>query len=141
MNKMNFTKPAALTKITKIRHLLSLRAMNAHELAEALPLSKRWVIEYMKHLHSTEQAHILRWDKHISARKKRHAIDVWALGPGVDAPRPRPDTPTERRKREWKRIKDDVERHISINQRRATLRHLKDVTKLAAANNIFQKAA
>lgn len=125
MAKLQFTRPAALARMQRIELLLSQQPMNAHQLAQALPLSKRWVLEYLQHLRGLQRVHITRWDKEIAERKKRHAIEVWTLGAGEDAPRPEADGLKVRRRRAWEAVKADEDRHELINAKRRVRRRIK----------------
>ena len=133
MARLTFTKPAALTKLQRIRDMLATRPMNVHEIAQALPISKRWALAYVAHLHENQQIHVLRWDKEIEARAKRHATEVWMLGPGIDAPRPAPDGHTTRAKRAWESLKADPERHMVTLAKRRVRRRLRKLRPDPAA--------
>lgn len=119
MGTLNFSKKSSNLKLNRIQAILSIRPMNIHEISRALPLSKRWSLEYIRHLHNTKQIHILRWDKHIEDRTKRHAIEVWTIGDGEDAIRPKADGQKARSKRAWDLRKVDPEKYINdLNKRR-----------------------
>jgi hypothetical protein len=133
MARLTFTKPASLAKLQRIRDMLAARPMNVHEIADALPISKRWAIDYVLHLHDCQEIHVLRWDKEIEARAKRHAVEVWTLGPGVDAPRPEPDGHRTRAKRAWESLKADPERHMVTLAKRRARRRLKNLRPDPAA--------
>jgi len=124
MAKLTFTKAASQVRIARIEALLSQSPMNVHQLAQALPLSKRWVLEYLAHLHDLKRVHVLRWDKDIEERAKRHAIEVWAFGPGVDAPRPAADGLKVRRRRAWESLKADEDRHERVTAMRRVRRRI-----------------
>ncbi len=133
MARLTFTMPASLAKLQRIRDMLAVRPMNVHEIAQALPISKRWAIVYVAHLHDADEIHVLRWDKHIEAREKRHATEVWTLGPGEDAPRPAADGHEVRARRAWKSLKEDPERHMVTLAKRRTRRRLKNLRPDPAA--------
>lgn len=123
--QLTFTRGPSLVRIQKILDLVAEQPRNVLALSLALPMSKRWVIEYLKHLHSEEKIHVLRWDKEVQEREKRHAIEVWAFGPGQDAPRPPADTKQARSVRAWERIKADEDRHDLIKAKRRVRRRIK----------------
>lgn len=137
MAKLTFTKPAALAKLQRIRDMLAERPMNVHEIAQALPISKRWALEYVAHLHDAQQIHVLRWDKHIEARAKRHATEVWTFGPGVDAPKPPADDRKVRMRRAWDSLKSDPERHMVTLAKRRTRRRMRHLRPDPAAAWMF----
>ncbi len=124
--------------------MLEAEPTNAHALARALPMSKRWAHEYLKHLHSLKQIHIARWDKEIGEREKRHAIEVWAAGAGEDAPRPPADGSNARYKRAWNAVKADEERHDRLKATRRVRRRIKSgKPEIASAwiSNVFSARA
>ena len=141
MAKLTFTKQASQLRIARIEALLAQSPMNAHQLAQALPLSKRWVLEYLEHLRSQERVHVLRWDKDIEERAKRHAIEVWTLGPGADAPRPAADGLRVRRRRAWESLKADEDRHELVNAKRRVRRRIAKGRPDVAASWIVPQAA
>jgi hypothetical protein len=147
--KLTFTQTPARLRIERIKAMLEREPMNVLAIAAALPISKRWALEYIKHMHATKQIHILRWDKEVEERAKRHAIEIWTLGPGEDAPRPEPDGRAVRSKRAWESLKADEDRHELWNAKRRVRRRIKSkrlepaaawITS-AANNNNFEAAA
>lgn len=141
MARLTFTKPAALAKLQRIRDMLAKQPMNVHEIAQALPISKRWALEYVAHLHDAKQVHVLRWDKHIEARAKRHATEVWTFGPGEDAPKPKADDRKVRHRRAWNALKTDPERHMVNLAKRRVRRRLKNLRPDQAAAWLYGVAA
>ena len=149
MARMTFTKTASKLRLQRILDMLQVQPTNVLGVAAALPMSKRWVYEYLKHLHANKQIHILRWDKDIEERAKRHAIEVWAFGSGKDAVRPPPDGKAVRSKRAWKSLKADEDRHELANAKRRVRRRIKakkpDIAASwitpAANSNTFEEAA
>ena len=133
MAKLTFTKPAALAKLQRMREMLAQRPMNVHQIAQSLPISKRWALEYLMHLQNCEEIHVLRWHKHVENREKRHAIEVWTLGPGKDAPKPAPDGKNVRYQRAWDSLKSDPERHMVTLAKRRTRRRLRNLSPDPAA--------
>lgn len=132
-SKLTFTKPASARRIDKILAMLQQQPMNVWAIAAALPISKRWAHEYLKHLHTERRIHVLRWDKEVAERAKRHAIEVWTFGPGEDAPRPEADGRKLRAKRAWQRVKADEDRHELVNAKRRVRRRIKAKRPDAAA--------
>ena len=130
---MSFTKPASQLRIQRILAMLERQPMNALAIAAALPMSKRWAVEYIKHLHANGQIHIGSWEKQVAERKKRHAIEMWTLGPGEDAPRPPPDGHHERSQRAWENLKADEDRHERWNAKRRVRRRIKAMRPDVAA--------
>ena len=122
--QMTFTKPAALAKIDRILKLLA-KPMTAHALAQALPLSKRWVGEYLKHLHANGRVHIIDWVREIKECERMYPREIWLAGEGVDAPRPPALNLDERKKRAWARLKQDDDRIDRHRARRRVLTRLK----------------
>lgn len=123
-NRMTFTKPAALAKIERILTLLE-QPMTAHALSLAVPISKRWAHEYLRHLHAEGRIYIKAWARDIAERERMYPREVWVAGAGVDAPRPPALTLMERKKRAWDRIKADEDRHERILARRRVMKVLK----------------
>lgn len=123
-NKMTFTKHSALAKIDRILELLK-QPMSAHALAKALPLSKRWVHAYLKHLHANGRIHITTWVRDIAERKGMYPRELWLAGEGVDAPRPPALNLEERKKRAWARLKADEEKHARLVARRRVMDRIK----------------
>lgn len=122
-HKMAFNKPASLAKINRILLLLQ-QPMTAHALALAVPMSKRWVHEYLRHLHDCKRIHIKDWARDIAERKGMYPRELWLAGEGVDAPRPPALTLEERTKRAWKRLKDDEEKHATVLAKRRVMRRI-----------------
>lgn len=108
---MAFVRPAALAKIERILALLAERPRHVHDLAEAVPLSKRYAQIYLNHLMAQEQVHIKRWVRNIDQAERMYPRPVYAAGKGVNAPAPKPLTKDQRKKRAWARVKADPERH------------------------------
>lgn len=122
--QMTFTKPAALAKIDRILKLLA-KPMTAHALAQALPLSKRWVNEYLKHLHANGRVHISDWVREIKERERMYPREIWLAGKGVDAPRPPALNLDERKKRAWQRVKANEDKHDRLLARRRVMNRIK----------------
>lgn len=149
MARMTFTKPASALRLQRILAMLERQPMNVLAIAAALPISKRWALEYIQHLHDSKQIHIARWDKDIEERAKRHAIEVWAFGPGKDAVRPPPDGKEVRSRRAWQSLKSDEDRHELVLAKRRVRRRIRakrpDVAAAwitpAANSNEFKEAA
>lgn len=123
--KMTFSTTLSLMRIKRILDMLSAKPTNVLAIAAALPISKRWAHKYLKHMHANGQIHITRWDKEVAERAKRHAIEIWAAGPGEDAPRPEPDGHLDRSRRAWKRLRADQDRLERVNARRRVKRRIK----------------
>jgi hypothetical protein len=144
--QMTFTKPAALAKIARIKELLAERPMTALELSATLPLSKRWTQAYLNHLHAQKLVYISGWTRKPQQNQTReYPRPRYAAVPEdkyvYDAKKPKPFTSTEISKREWKAIKADPERHMTIVAQRRKRDALRRVEITAAANNPFKLAA
>ena len=92
MADMTFKKQASQTKIERILAMITDNPMSAHDLADALHLSKRWVTEYLYHLRDEDKAHIKDWPRKATQCEKLYPRPRWIAGPGIDAPRPAPIT-------------------------------------------------
>lgn len=123
-NLMTFTKPAALGKINRILKLIE-SPMTAHALALAVPISKRWANEYLRHLHAEGRAHITTWVRDIEECERMYPRPVWLVGAGIDAPRLPALTLEERKKRAWQRIKENEDKHDRLKARRRLIKVLK----------------
>lgn len=109
---MTFRNRTSAARIERIVELLAERPRHTHELAVALPLSKRNVTVYLNHLHGQGRVHITRWVRDIDERDRMYPRPVYALGAGNDAPKPKPLNAHQRNARAWKRIKVDPERYV-----------------------------
>lgn len=133
MADMTFKSPEAKAKIDTILGLLRAVPLNSHDLAELIPMSRRWTLAYLNHLHTRRRIYIVRWDKEIAQREKRHAVPVYAPGRKPDAVKPEPDGKTMRYERAWSAIKNDPERHMVTLAKRRTRRRLKSLRPDPAA--------
>lgn len=127
MAALAFNTDLSKRRIDRIIELLNETPMTVHDLAERLPLSRRWVTEYLKHLRSLNKVYVTDWTKHIEQRKKRHAVEIWALGDKKDKPKPPPDGQYTRYKRAWNAVKSDPDRHEQHLARRRVKRRLKNL--------------
>ena len=100
-------------KIARILELLSDRPMTAHELGEALPISKRHAQGYLNHLMGTRQVHISRWVREVEHSERMYPRPVYKTGRGRNAPQPAPLDLNERKVRAWERVKADPERYVN----------------------------
>jgi len=137
MAEMKFTKTEAKRKIDLILSLLRVVPMHTHDLAELIPMSRRWTLTYVKHLHQNRRIYILRWEKHIAQRAKRHAVPVYAPGRRPDAPKPEADTDEVVYQRAWNRLKSDPDRHGDLLAKRRVRRRLRNLRPDPAAAWIF----
>lgn len=145
-NKMTFVRPAALAKLDKIMALLAEKPMTAHQLATALPMSKRWAQAYIDYLWEREKVYIKRWAREpLENSSREYPRPMYAVVPEgkrvYDAKKPEPYTKTEINKREWRAIKADPERHLDVLLQRRKNTALARVSKTAASNNPFTMAA
>lgn len=134
-HQMTFSRPAALAKLARIRALLEARPMTVRELADAVPLSKRYAQEYLNHLMSQHQVYIKRWVRDVAYSDRMYPRPVYAMGDRANAPAPKPLTSDQRKKRAWERIKADPERYVTHLLKKRKYRA--DV----AANWMMQEAA
>ena len=137
MADMTFKSPESKAKIDTILALLRAVPLNSHDLAELIPMSRRWTLAYLNHLHTRRRIYIVRWEKEIAQRAKRHAVPVYAPGRKPDAPKPEADSKTARYKRAWDRLKTDPERHMVTLAKRRTRRRLKNLRPDPAAAWMF----
>lgn len=86
-------------KIERIIEILFAAPMNTLAIAEKIPMSKRYTLEYLKYMRTCRMIHVAAWDRDIAERKKRYPIEVWKLGAGDDAAKPAPDSIAVRSKR------------------------------------------
>ena len=133
MADMTFKSHEAKAKIDTILALLRAVPLNSHDLAELIPMSRRWTLAYIKHLHTRRRIYVLRWDKEIAQREKRHAVPVYAPGRKPDAPKPEPDGKHVRYQRAWHSLKSDPERHMVTLAKRRTRRRLRNLRPDPAA--------
>lgn len=108
MSDMSFTTPAALRKLAKIRELLSENGMTAHELAEAVPMTKRWVQAYINHLKDDGRVYISRWTRDVDQCNRMYPRPVYrAVKVPMDAEKPAPLTKAQRQARKHKKMMAD----------------------------------
>jgi transcription initiation factor IIE alpha subunit len=108
MADMTFTTEAAKIKLAKIRELLRDQSMTAHELAEAVPMSKRWVQAYLNHLKDDGRIYIPKWTKEVDQCERMYPRPFYrAVRPPADAPKPAPLTRAERQARKHKKMMDN----------------------------------
>lgn len=115
-HQMAFKRPAALAKIERVLALLAERPRTAHELAEAIPMSKRHAQDYINHLHETGRVYIVRWVRHVEHSGRMYPRPVYQLQNlkiVKDRPKPPPLTPEQRKRRAWELVKADPERHTT----------------------------
>ena len=112
MADMTFTTAAAKAKLAKIRQLLSERGMTAHELAEAVPISKRWVQAYINHLKDDERVYISAWTREVDQCGRDYPRPVYrGVVPRKDAEKPAPMTKAQRQARKHKKMMADPIRY------------------------------
>lgn len=81
----------------------------SHELAAAIHTVKRNAQHILGQLHEHGIVHIAAWRKfHGEGARGRYPLRLWAFGPGVDAPVPKPDEPKVIMARRRKRL---IEKH------------------------------
>lgn len=90
---LTFQSPRAVRLIHRIKQefLKSPEDLEVYQLAEALHMSRRNINQYVQYLLLTEQIHIGSW----RSRDSWGPVKRYRLGPGRDAPRPRPRTSAE----------------------------------------------
>lgn len=96
----------------KILSLLGEREMTAAELAKAMLLERARV--YVIEMHAAGVVHVAKWKQDSTGA---YRSPVYAAGPGVDAPRPEPQSEHEKCARYWARLKADPHRHAHYLQR------------------------
>lgn len=126
MADMSFTTAAAKAKLAKIRELLSEQSMTAHELAEAVPMSKRWVQAYLNHLKDDGRVYIPKWTKEIEQCGRIYPRPFYrTVRVPPDAPKPEPMTAKERQARKHQKMMQDPVKygqHIAKERKRRAAR-------------------
>jgi DNA-binding transcriptional regulator LsrR (DeoR family) len=108
MADMSFTTEAARAKLWRIRELLKAKAMTAHELAEAVPMSKRWVQAYLNHLKDDERIYIQSWTHDVEQCERMYPRPIYkAVVPRKDADKPAPLTKAQRQARKHQKMMAD----------------------------------
>jgi len=112
MAEMSFTTAAAKAKLAKIRQLLRDQSMTAHEIAEAVPMSKRWAQAYINHLKDDERVYIATWTREVNQCGRDYPRPVYrAVVPRKDAEKPARLTKAERQARKHKKMMADPIRY------------------------------
>ena len=112
MAVMSFTQEAAKIKLAKIRELLKERGMTAHELAEAVPISKRWVQAYLNHLKDDERIYIHDWTHEVEQCERMYPRPIYrAVKPRKDADKPAPLTKAQKQARKHQKMMNDTLRY------------------------------
>lgn len=78
-------------------------AMTTDQLWQRLQCDRRTLTSAISMLRRYQVLHVQVWVRHASPGKKAYPRELWALGPGVDAKKPKP-IPSSELKRQ-KRIK------------------------------------
>lgn len=122
MAEMSFTTAAAKAKLAKIRQLLRDQSMTAHEIAEAVPMSKRWAQAYINHLKEDDRVYIAAWTREVDQCGRDYPRPVYrAVVPRKDAEKPAPLTKAQRQARKHKKMMADpikYGQHISKERER-----------------------
>jgi hypothetical protein len=106
MARLTFETTPSLRKIERILDLLKFRDYSVLELAPLIPITDRWLVDYLNHIKSNNQIHICGYMPEVEGIR-RYPRPVYRLGPGVDAPRPAPLTDKQRKLRRKRRMKRD----------------------------------
>lgn len=126
MADMSFTTEAARIKLQRIRELLKKKPMTAHELADAVPLSKRWVQSYLNHLKDDERIYISDWTHEVDQCDRFYPRPIYkAVVPRKDAAKPEPLSKAERQARKHqKMMRDQIKygQHIAKERERRSER-------------------
>lgn len=137
MSEMSFTTEAARIKLSRIRELLKANAMTAHELADAVPMSKRWVQAYLNHLKDDERIYIHSWAHDIEQCERSYPRPIYkAVVPRKDADKPEPLTKAQRQARKHSKMMADPIRygqHIAKERVRRAARTGKTVPAVRTA--------
>lgn len=122
MAVMTFTTEAAKIKLAKIRTMLKERGMTAHEVAAAVPMSKRWAQDYLNHLKEDERVYIHDWTDEVEQCGRMYPRPIYrAVVPRKDAEKPAPLTKAQRQARKHKKMMGDTLRyakHIDVERKR-----------------------
>ncbi len=94
MKKSVFTRVASLARIDRIREALLMREMTTEEIAAAVHINTSYAREYIKHLRSRFDIHIVGYRAVKRTHLWHHPIYAW--GPGTDAPPPKRQTDAQR---------------------------------------------
>lgn len=126
MSDMSFTTVVAQAKLAKIRELLKAKPMTAHELAEAVPMSKRWVQIYLNRLKDDERIYIHSWAHDIDQCERSYPRPIYkAVVPRADAKKPAPLTKAEKQARKHQKMMADpikYGQHIAKERERRAVR-------------------
>lgn len=126
MSDMSFTTEAARIKLAKIRELLREHGMTAAQLAEAVPMSKRWVQAYLNHLKDDERIYIHSWAHDIEQCERSYPRPIYrAVIPRKDAAKPAPLTKSQRQARKHQKMMADpikYGQHIAKERERRAVR-------------------
>lgn len=132
MADMTFTTAAAQLKLQRMRQMLQGQPMTVHQVAEAVPISRRWAQAYINHLKGQGQVYIQSWcDELVDGR--RYPRPVYASIP-ADAPKPEAKDAVQS-KREWRqRVMADPDlHHRELMKQRARRLRKKPRADVAAA--------
>lgn len=131
MPVLSFNTAPTLRKIERILDLLKYRDYSVLELAPLVPITDRWLVDYLNHLKTNNQIHICGYMPEVEGIR-RYPRPVYRLGPGVDAPRPVPLTEKQRKLRRKQKMKRDIE-YFFIERGKNRLRKFKPKPDKAAA--------
>lgn len=131
MPTLSFNTAPTLRKIERILDLLKYRDYSVLELAPLIPITDRWLVDYLNHLKTNNQIHICGYMPEVEGIR-RYPRPVYRLGPGVDAPRPAPLTDKQRKLRRKQKMKRDIE-YFFIERGKNRLRKFKPKPDKAAA--------
>lgn len=104
-----FDKPKSLAKIARILAELESLPMTRDELQCLLGVSKPTMQRYVEHLRAEKRIFVAAW-----RQTSGQPAPVLAAGDRSDAPRPKAMDRQQRNALEWKRIKNDRDRHDRV---------------------------
>lgn len=130
---MNSSHPLSAARIDRILAVLTVKAMNAHDISAKIHLSIRWTYTYLTHLHKEGKIHIEAWEKRPAGNT--YPVPKYRAGAGVDAQKPKPLTAKQKGELLRKRINADPERRDSFLARNRALK--RKVTRMDLVAALF----
>jgi hypothetical protein len=105
---MNRNDVRTKARIERIKLLLKDADVDQWQLADRLPLARRYTRDYVQNMHAAGELHFVGWKRYSVTGKY---IPVCRLGPGVSVPMPGPVSEADRKRNERKAMRADPARH------------------------------
>lgn len=131
MSSLKFSTKSTTRKINRIFEILNTGDYTAQEMAPLVPISKRWCVDYLKHLAECGNVHISGWRMEVEGIK-RYPRAIYRLGPGQPAQKPTPLTSKQKSIRRRAKKKHDDEFFFSERSKNR-LRKFKPKPDIAAS--------